>query len=106
MLADNYPRVTAKMKQATIPPLYYIGETSERYTGTTIDAIPTPSPTIILPIIRTYISGAKAIKRDPPVNKTSEIIITGFLPIWSDKTPAINEPINAPRRANETVNSL
>lgn len=46
-----------------------------------MDAIPTPSPTVILPIISTYISGANAIISDPAVNKKSEIIITGFLPI-------------------------
>ena len=46
-----------------------------------MDAIPTPNPTIILPIMRTYISGANAIISDPAVNKKSEMIITGFLPI-------------------------
>ena len=71
-----------------------------------MDAIPTPNPTIILPIIRTYISGANAIISDPAVNKKSEIIITGFLPIWSDNTPAIKDPMNAPSKAKETVNSL
>ena len=55
-----------------------------------------PNPTITLPIIREDMLTEKAIANAPNVKRTSEIIIVGFLPILSDKGPAIKAPKKAP----------
>lgn len=102
----SWPTVIATTKQATTVPLTEIGATSERYTGTIIDAIPTPRPTIILPAIKIGIVSAVAITIDPVMNRKSLIIIMGFLPIASDVGPAIKDPKNAPSSAKETTSSL
>ena len=91
---------------ATTVPLTYMGLTSLKYTGTTSEAIPTPSPTMTLPIIRAYIDPADIINMAPRVNKTSAIIITVFLPTLSLTGPAINDPMNAPNCAKLTISSV
>lgn len=58
---------------------------------------------MILPTISESMLQEKAIFAAPKVNKISEIIIVGFLPILSDNGPAIKAPINAPNYANETT---
>ena len=61
-----------------------------------MDAIPIPIPVISLPIIRTGMFHDPVITAAPDVNKISEIIIVGFLPILSDNGPANKAPKNAP----------
>ena len=42
----------------------------------------------------------------PIMNNTSEHMITYFLPKESLQGPAISDPINAPNKASETINSF
>jgi hypothetical protein len=58
--AINCPAVIVKLLTATIFPLNSVGVTSDIYTGTIIEATPTPSPTMTLPIISTAMVGANA----------------------------------------------
>jgi hypothetical protein len=51
MLDRNYPPVMTMTSTATTVPLTSTGLTSDKYTGTTKDAAPTPRPTINLPKI-------------------------------------------------------
>ena len=83
-----------------------MGETSDKYTGTIIEAIPTPNPTTNRPTISIIIVVEKAIIIEPATNNKSEKIIIIFLPNPSESGPASNDPKNAPSKANETTNDL
>ena len=96
MLDRNYPPVMTMTSTATTVPLTSTGLTSDKYTGTTKDAAPTPNPTISLPKISNGIDQAVAIKIAPIVNKTSASIRIGFLPKQSCNGPAIRAAKNAP----------
>ena len=96
ILDRNYAAVTRSRFTAITVPLSYFGLTSAKYTGTIILAIPTPSPTTILPAISTSSVGENAIIPAPAVNNKSATIITFFLPILSANGPANKLPNNAP----------
>ena len=86
----NWAAVMKRTLNVTRLPLISIGLASDRYTGTTIAAIPTPNytnlhtetltPTNTLPMIKTGIVGANPMTIAPAMNKISAIIIVGFLP--------------------------
>ncbi len=106
MLEINWPAVITTTNHATTLPLTHIGDTSDKYTGTIIDAIPTPNPTIILPNINAIIVWALHITIAPIKNNKSDIIIIGLRPNESARGPAIKDPKNAPSKAIETISSL
>ena len=91
---------------ATTVPLTYKGLTSDRYTGTTREAVPTPNPTISLPKIKSGIDPAVAINIAPIVKSTSAKIRIGFLPNISYNVPANKAAKKAPNYAIETMISF
>jgi hypothetical protein len=93
-------------KVATTLPLTRSGASSERYTGTIIDATPTANPIMTLPAISYPMVSEKAITKLPAVNRTSDAKITGLRPIQSLVGPATSAPMNAPNKASETTSSL
>ena len=91
------------MLKATSWPLISTGATSERYSGTIYEAVPTPSPKINRPSIKHQIVGAMPIKMEPSVKKISASIITFFLPILSEILPLNKAPIAAPIIVKDTT---
>lgn len=81
---------------ATTTPLTSMGLISERYMGTTNEAMPTPKPVTTLPTIRIGMVGARAMMSAPAVKRMSAKITTGLRPTESERGPAINAPTSAP----------
>ena len=69
-------------------------------------ATPIAKPTVTLPIIIASIDFEEDIIIAPKMNSRSEHMITFFRPKESLHGPAISEPINAPSKASETMNSF
>ena len=92
--------------EATRAPLIDVGAISARYIGTTIAAVPTPSPTTNLPKISIGIDGENAMIRLPMVNKTSANKIVCFLPNLSEIGPPNNDPIAPPANVKDTTSSF
>ena len=87
----------------TRAPLMLAGEASEMYRGAVMDAMPTPKPTKILPIMMTQGAGAAAIITAPVKNKTSATKIDFFRPNLSFIHPPNAAPKIAPATAMLTM---
>lgn len=105
-LERNYAPATNTILTATTVPLISSGLTSDIYKGTIKEAIPTPIPTINLPIIRDCTLYAKNIMSWPIAKRISAIKITVLLPILSEIGPADREPKHAPAPVSETILSI
>ena len=105
-MATTWPNMIHTMFAPTKMPLIDVGAISARYTGTTIAAVPTPSPTTNLPQTSMNIDGVNAMIRLPTVNKMSANRIVGFLPNLSEIGPPNNDPIAAPNKVRDTMSSL
>ena len=74
--------------------------------GTTMEATPTPSPTVTRPKMSTGMVGAKAMRKLPTAKNMSEAIMTGRLPNLSEIGPAMTAPRTAPIKVIDTMSSL
>lgn len=104
--AMNCPPVIRSPFVLTSAPLILAGEASEMYKGAVMEAIPTPRPTKILPIMMTNGVGARAMIKAPARNRESAIKMEGFLPNLSFIQPPNPAPTMAPATAILTIVSL
>lgn len=74
-----------------------VGDVSERYTGTTLAAMPTPRPIIIRPNTKIPTELAHASSTAPRIKRISERRIAGLRPQRSEKQPPKRAPRAAPR---------
>jgi len=87
----------------TRSPRIFAGEASEMQRGAVIDAIPTPSPTKTLPMMRRAGPGAEAMITAPVKNRKSAMRIALLLPYRSFAHPPIAAPMIAPATAILTM---
>lgn len=103
--ASTCPPVMATVSKVTTRPRHAAGHSSLRKTGVTIDASPTPRPTMTRPRTSSLTICAAACSIAPRVKRTADRRITRFLPNRSDNHDAAIAPAKAPNVSPATTSS-
>ncbi len=97
------PLTTISWLSEDTAPRTSVGAISDRYSGTTSAAEPTPKPITMRAAIRTATVGANAARSDPAVNTTAAMMMSRRRPRRSDSRPARAAPIMAPSSRPATI---